>query len=110
MEPRSPGCRPRSAAAGLAGAERVEPFKDFELDVFEVGAALVERNEVTLQGNEILGQARSAVELRLVAFDPGGNLLHVGLGALELELGVVDGHLRGTKFAVRHAQGPLQDR
>ena len=84
---------------------RIEPLQDFELHVLEVGAALVQGDEVALQGDEVLGQAGAAVELRLVAFDPGGHLLDVRLGALELEFGVVDGHLRGTEFTVGHAEG-----
>ena len=89
----------------LAQPERVQPFQDLELDVFEVRAALVQRDEVTLQGNQVLGQAGAAVELRLVAFDPGRHLLHVRLGALELKFGVVDGHLRATQLAVRNTEG-----
>ncbi|MDT4874131.1 hypothetical protein FQZ97_1094130 [compost metagenome] len=61
-----------------------------------------------MQGNKVLGQAGAAVQPCFVPLDPGGHLLHVRFGTLELGFGVVDGHFRRSEFAVGNGQRRLK--
>ena len=89
----------------LACAESVQPLHDFEFNILEVRAALVERGDVLLQGDEVLGQAGAAVEPGFVPFDPGATCSTSASARLSSGFGVMDGHFRGAQFAVGNAEG-----